>query len=73
MTGNSWDKQSFKSQVGIGSRLHDFDADEQIIFDISSFVAGFSDPKLNLLLLLCLQRSFTDLTQMTGYQDNFPL
>ena len=42
MTGNSSDKQSFKSQVGIGSRSHDFDADERIIFDISSFVAGFS-------------------------------
>ena len=40
-TGNSSGKQSFKSQVGIGSRSHDFDADERIIFDISSFVAGF--------------------------------
>ena len=47
MTGSSSDKQSFKSKVGIGSRSHDFDADERIIFDISSFVAGFSDPRIN--------------------------
>ena len=34
-------------QVGIGSRSHDFDADERIIFNISSFDAGFSDPRID--------------------------
>ena len=37
ITGNRSDKQSLKSQVGIGSRAHDFDAGERIIFDNSSF------------------------------------
>ena len=40
MTGNSSHKQSFKGQVEIGARSHDFDVDERIIFDISSSVAG---------------------------------
>ena len=48
MTGNSSDKRSFKSQVGIGSISHDFDADERIIFDISSFVARFSYPRIDI-------------------------
>ena len=51
MTGNCSDKQSLKSQVGIGSRLHDFDADDRIIFYISSFAAGFSDPRIDITLV----------------------
>ena len=49
MTGSSSDKQSFKSQVWIGSRLHDFDADERIIVDISSFVADFNYPWIDII------------------------
>ena len=33
---------------GIGSRSHDFDADERIILDISSSVAGLSDPRIDI-------------------------
>ena len=52
MTSNSSDKQSFKSQVGLGSKSHDFDADERIIFYISSSVAGFSDPRIDITSVL---------------------
>ena len=48
MTCSHSEKQSFKSQVGIGSKSHDVDADEQIVFEISWFVAGFNDSRIDI-------------------------
>ena len=48
ITSSSSDKHSFKSHIIIVSRSHDFNADERICFDISSFVAGFNDTQIDI-------------------------
>ena len=44
-TGSNALKQSFSSQVGIGSRSHDLEADFLIIFAISVSVAGSNEDR----------------------------